>query len=168
MLLVCKAICRSSFSDCLACSNMFAVTEAGALEQAGARQTIFSSEAYLYGRCAFLVTSRTSRVTNENISSIEIGFCMYRKSACVNGLCWPWPSSAMAPASVAYAIKTPPPSFAEFKLEALAGANPIGELPRPLTMFLNSAGLSRQASRKIILVLDPMLLTRSSIFKPAN
>ena len=50
-------------------------------EQAGVRHTMFSSEAYLNGRCVFLVTNRTSLVTNENMSSIEMGFCILAKKS---------------------------------------------------------------------------------------
>jgi hypothetical protein len=62
----------------------------------------------------------------------------------------------------------PPPGLAGLKLDAEAGAKPTGVLPHPLTRFLNSAGLSLQASRKTILVFDPMLLIKSSTFSPAK
>ena len=62
---------------------------------------MFSSDAYLYGRCIPFVTSETSRVTSENMSSMEIGFFRFRSSAFVNGLCSPSPSKATDPASVA-------------------------------------------------------------------
>ena len=72
------------------------------------------------------------------------------------------------PASVAYAIKTPPPGFAWLNFDADAGAKPTGGMPRPLTIFLYRIGLSRQASRKIIFVFAPMLFTKSSTFRPVN
>jgi hypothetical protein len=75
------ATCSSSVSERWICSTMVVEAEFDELEQFGATQTIFSREAYLYGRCAFLVTKRTSLVTKENMSSIEIGFWMFRKSA---------------------------------------------------------------------------------------
>ena len=61
--------------------------DAGAFDpQASVRHTMESSDAYLYGRCVFLVDAETCLVTNENMSSIETGLLMLSSRAWVKGL----------------------------------------------------------------------------------